>query len=109
MSETTPDENAADVGGSQLERLVMREQEKGVDSKFNACMFRGECRARKGAVEHGIYLANAAERLLAAVNNLDRVMSDENSEQDDIEDAEQARSEWWAGLQEAIHEFRKRA
>ncbi len=62
----------------------------------------------KSAIEHGIYLANAAERFIASVNNLDRVIDDEHTDQEDLEDAEQSRSECWTALESAIHEFNKR-
>ena len=38
----------------RLDALVMREQDRGIDSDFNACMFRDECRARKQAAKEAV-------------------------------------------------------
>lgn len=48
------------------------------------------------AIEHGGYLAIAAERFMAEQNRA-------------AETGESPNSEYWSALQSAIHEFRKRA
>lgn len=57
------------------------------------------------AIEHGEYLATAAQDFLIAVNNYDAAQDGEGGE--DV--AREARSEHWTALHSAIYEFRKRA
>lgn len=63
------------------------------------------------AIEHGEYLAEAAEHFLAAYNRVAQMEldADHPPELSDYTAAEESRSESYKGLTSAIHEFRKRA
>lgn len=70
------------------------------------------------AIEHGRYLATAAEQFLSAVEKLDEAEIAKaeavTSEEDDgaeiaLRDASESRSDHWQALRSAIYEFRKRA
>ena len=61
-------------------------------------------------LQHAIFLADSAERFLAATNHLHMVQGEDgqNHDPDEIVDAELAQSEAFSHLKSAIYEFRKR-
>lgn len=62
------------------------------------------------AVEFAEYMAKSAEHLLDAINAADaaRIEEDEAESPEDIDAAEQRKSEAMSGLRSDIYEFRKR-
>lgn len=76
-------------------------------SALVATMGTGERTPADYAIEHGEYLATAAEDFQTAVNNYDSARDSEDDEEE--ERVSEARSDHWQSLSSAIHEFRKRA
>lgn len=65
------------------------------------------CYTQESALQHGLFLADAAESFLDAVNRHDE-MVDAGVDDDFVQAALDMRSEAWERLQSAIHEFKKR-
>ena len=64
---------------------------------------------QKSALQHGVFLADSAEKFLKAVNVLRAVESgDFNNIDIDLVDAELTYSDAFESLKSAIHEFKKR-
>lgn len=63
------------------------------------------------AIEHGGYLATAAEYFLAKLNDYYKAVErcDPDRDEEVIDNAQQEESDAWQGLNSAIYEFRKRA